>query len=172
MDQGTLVEMQVKDGQWRLSRTLSSADIGPVCGAAMAAWADRPCPGLGWSSLGGMDQLHHVDRFFVWPTSSVDDTHFACSWETRPSVLSARRATGSVAKKRLRRRHVAKGQSPHAQLREANRSSRVQLLNDGRVVIEALMLKGVRAPRRRIALDGEEVLDSVGNAVQRTAIVP
>jgi hypothetical protein len=42
--------------------------------------------------------IHHVHVFpalgFTFPACSISEVHFACSVDTRPSILSASNATG------------------------------------------------------------------------------
>ena len=65
---------------------------------------------------------------------------------------------------------VAHGQRAERELGDEHGAGRIEPLDHGCVFIEGLMLESARAPRGRIAFDGEQIFRAPGNAVQRAAI--
>ena len=67
---------------------------------------------------------------------------------------------------------VAHGQCAERQLGDQHRAGLLQPPGDGGLLVEHLVLERRRAPGRRVAGIGDQVLRPPGDAVQRAAILP
>src|SRR6185312_10654890 len=66
--------------------------------------------------------------------------------------------------------YIVLGEGAEAELGDQHRPGGVEAFDHGGVVIEALVLIGLRAPGGGISLGGEQVLGAPGDAVQRAAV--